>query len=269
MMLSWLSELIKYIKTGRTPRSKAKILIVCLLKLTMDLSPRQLGKYIDLLAKGMLFETDVKFRIGTVFDFFVFSKIWEHQLVSILNFRKGMIFIDVGAHIGRYTVRAGLKAGRKGTIIAVEPNIDNYRLLRENISLNGLHNCLPLNIAAYRRDAKLALYTGNDSAKNSIKTDLGKGSQKVQARALDNVLRENSVEKVDLIKIDVEGAEYDVLKGLEETLEQDSPVLMVELLKKDEKKVLQLMKGLQYQESIVDSSDYEGGLIYYSFKKSK
>jgi hypothetical protein len=60
-----------------------------------------------------------------------------------------------------------------------------------------------------------------------------------------------------------------VLKGLEENLKQNNPVLMVELLKKDVKKVLQLMKKLQYQESIIDSSNYGGGLTYYAFKKSE
>jgi FkbM family methyltransferase len=179
-----------------------------------------------------------------------------------------MTFVDVGAHIGRYTIRAGLKAGKQGRIIAIEPNKNNYQLLLKNINLNGLQNCIPLNIAAYCIDSELILFTGSDSAKNSIKTNSRRGSQKVKAKTLDNVLIENRIQKVDLIKIDVEGAEYDVLKGLERTLKQNNPILMVEVLRKDENKVLRYMKQLKYKENAIDYCPaYEGGLTYYSFKK--
>lgn len=70
---------------------------------------------------------------------------------------------------------------------------------------------------------EISLFTGPNSAQHSIKEDFGEGSFKTRARALDNVLKEKGIEGIDLIKIDVEDAEFEVLKGLENTLKKQKP----------------------------------------------
>ncbi|MHA1664402.1 MAG: FkbM family methyltransferase [Candidatus Njordarchaeales archaeon] len=75
---------------------------------------------------------------------------WEH-----LKLNKGDVFVDVGAHIGKYTVPVAKIVGENGLVIAVEPHPENYRTLVKNIRLNDLKNVLALNIAAWSEECKL------------------------------------------------------------------------------------------------------------------
>jgi FkbM family methyltransferase len=226
------------------------------------------NKYFDLIAQRMSFETDVKFYIRTPFDFFILSFIWEQELQGVFRFEEGMNFLDIGAHIGKYTIRAGMKIGKEGKVVAIEPDKDNFDLLVRNIEANGLQNCVALNLAAYRADTEVNLFLASTSREHSIMEDFGKGSRKVTARALDSVLEEIGIEKVDLIKIDVEGAELEVLEGLENTLTKQNPLLIVEILKRDEDKVIRYLGSLYYKKELLHVlPDYKGGLMFYCFKK--
>jgi FkbM family methyltransferase len=262
--------LVKNIQTGRTLSNKLKIIEICILEYLQDQGPTILKKFIDRLANGMIFETDVKFIIRIPNDFFTVSSLWEEELQQTFAFRKGMNFLDVGAHIGKYTLRASGKVGKDGKIISIEPNIDNFRLLLKNIELNGLTNCIPLNIAAYNRDAEIDLFFGMTPARGSVIENFGRGSCKVKARPLDCVLAEIGIESVNLIKIDVEGAEYEVLKGLENTLRDKDPVIIMEIMKRDQEKVIDYLKSLDYRPKLLNTYlPFRGGLMFYQFKKQQ
>lgn len=265
-----LTSAVEFLKSGKNLSDNLKIVGIFALSFFRNRSPNRIRQLFDVPVRGLILETDVKFRIRTVFDFFVFSNVWERQLEKAFEWKKGMRFLDIGAHIGRYTVRAGLNIGDEGRVIAVEPNSENFKLLVENLRLNSLQNCTPLNIAAYSSDTQLPLYMGVDSAKNSIKEDTGKGYCTVQAKTLDHVLADAGLDGVDLIKIDVEGAEYDVLEGLENTLRRGSPVIVVEVLEQDARRIIQYMHNLNYRETVLHfSPDYKGGISYYCFKKDE
>jgi len=260
--------LINSARTGKNPSNKIKISIVWLLRCVQELSPPKTRKYLDFITHGMTIETDVKFQIRTPHDFFIFSSLWEKELKDTLKFTKGMNFLDVGAHIGKYTLRAAAKIGNQGKVIAIEPDRNNFALLVRNIELNKLHNCIPLNLAAYSTDGEVNLFLGPSSAEHSITEDSKKGSYKVKAKALDNVLNEIRIEKVDLIKIDVEGAELEVLKGLRKTLKKDNPTLVIELLKTDRNKIINYLADLGYKEKLLHVYlPYKGGLMYYRFTR--
>lgn len=263
-----IKELVRQLQTGRNLPSKWKIFEICLLKYLEGRGPTGMKRYVDLLVNGMLIETDVKFFIRTLNDFFIFSSLWEEELKNAFAFRKGMIFLDVGAHIGKYSLRAALKVGDGGRIIAVEPDRDNFSLLVENIDINGVTNCIPLNLAAYHTDTEIKLFFGVTPAQHSVIEDFGRGSRKVQARALDNVIAERGIEHVDLIKVDVEGAEYEVLKGLENTLINQNPVLVIEIMKRDEAKIVKYLESLGYRRKLLHVFlPFRGGLMFYQFKK--
>ena len=263
-----IRELGRHIQTGRNVSSKLKIVQICFLKYAEGRSPIAIKKVIDLFVNGMLIETDVKFFIRTLNDFFIFSSLWEKELQNAFKFKKGMNFLDVGAHIGKYTLRASLKIGEEGKVIAVEPDKDNFGLLLKNLKANGVTNCIPLNIAAYYKDAEIPLFLGVTPAQHSVKEDFGRGSHRVQARPLDNVLAEMGIERVDLIKIDVEGAEYEVLKGLENTLINRSPVLVIEIIRKDQAKVIKYLESLGYRTRLLHVFlPFRGGLMFYHFEK--
>ncbi|MEM4035811.1 MAG: FkbM family methyltransferase [Fervidicoccaceae archaeon] len=148
---------------------------------------------------------------------------WDHLRVC-----RGCVFVDVGAHVGKYTVPVAKIVGDEGLVVAVEPHPENYETLVENIELNGLSNVVALNIAAWSGEGALKLFIGDSGGHHSLKVNRGLGSVEVRARALDDVLDELGVERVDCVKIDVEGAELEVLKGLVKTLERFRPTVIVE-----------------------------------------
>jgi FkbM family methyltransferase len=218
----------------------------------------------------MIVDADVRFTIGTLLDFRIFSSSWESELRELFELDKGMNFLDVGAHIGKYAIRAAVMVGDNGTVIAVEPDKRNFELLVKNIALNNLRNCMPLRIAAYSSNGEITLFRGPSCAEHSISEDFGKGSYKVRARVLDDVLKELGIARVDLIKIDVEGAELEVLRGLEETLRKESPRLIIEVLKRDEANIVRYLNNLAYRERLASFfPPYRGGLSHYYFKKEE
>ena len=72
--------------------------------------------------------------------------------------KEGDIVVDVGAHIGRYTLIAANRVGRNGKVVAVEANPDNFEMLNNNVKLNRLTNVTSLNYAAYSHETKIKLY---------------------------------------------------------------------------------------------------------------
>jgi FkbM family methyltransferase len=160
--------------------------------------------------------------------------------------------------------------GDNGAVMAVEPDKRNFELLVKNIALNNLRNCIPLRIAGYSSNREIALFRGPSCAEHSVNEDFGKGSYKVRARVLDDVLKVLGIARVDLIKIDVEGAELEVLRGLEETLREENPRVIIEVLKRDEIKIVHYLNDLAYRERLVRFLPaYRGGLSHYYFKKEE
>lgn len=256
------------IVAGRSLRSKLRIFVLCVLGFVQRISPFWLRRDFDFLVRGMVVEADVRFAIRTLFDFRIFSFSWEPELAELFELEEGMVFLDVGAHIGKYAVRAAVKVGDSGRVVAVEPDRDNFQLLVKNIALNGLRNCIPLRIAAYSSEGEITLFKGPSSAEHSTSEDFGKGSYKVRARVLDNVLKEIGVAGLDLIKIDVEGAEIDVLRGLEGTLRKGKARLIMEVMKRDDAGVVGYLNGLDYRERLISFyPSYRGGLSHYCFEK--
>jgi FkbM family methyltransferase len=257
---------VESVKTGKTSSSKLKIFIIFLLSVLQGRGPSRMRRYFDLAVRGFLLETDVKFYIGAIHDFFVFSPSWEGELRNVFLLQNGMKFIDVGAHIGKYTIRAARMVGSRGRVVAVEPDKDNFEFLVKNIKINALRNCIALNVAAGSTDGEIPLFFGPNSAEHSVKQNFGKGFRRVPLKALDNILTDKGIGNVDLVKVDVEGAEYEVVKGLEKTLTNNKPTVIIEVLVRDKDKVVQYMKGLGYKEKILNMyPSYRGGLIHYSF----
>jgi len=172
-----------------------------------------------------------------------FHMMVAHELDIIeRNFspKEGDVVIDVGAHIGPYTLKAAKRVGLNGKVIAIEADPENFDILNRNIQLNKLTNVIALNYAAYSKEDKIRLYLlkGKESSYtkyNTVMTDRA-GNEKrfveVQANTLDYLLQSNGIkhEQVNWIKIDVEGAEFDVLKGAKDILSKSNNIsLLIEI----------------------------------------
>ncbi len=122
--------------------------------------------------------------------------------------------VDVGAHIGYHTILMADVAGPAGRVVAVEPTHYNLQFLRHNIRLNHMHNVTALPYAAGSKNETQRLYRGANSLMNSFYADntLGEagGSEDVTVIPLDSLIQG----PVDLIKLDIEGAEIDALQGM-------------------------------------------------------
>jgi FkbM family methyltransferase len=178
-------------------------------------------------------------------SFEVVSPEFEGFMKAWFEPRKNDVVVDVGAHIGKYALSSAKVVGNEGTVLAVEPHPINYRTLVRNIELNKIRNVIPVNLAAWNMDTKLKFFVAKSTAQHSIKTNAGLGSFEVEARALDHVL--SAYDRIDWIKIDVEGAEYETLCGLEQVISNCRPKILIEVFSKNADKVKGFFKNQEYQ----------------------
>jgi len=156
-------------------------------------------------------------------DLAVAHPLYELKVVQFLSSRlkKGDVFIDCGAHIGKYTLLASKLVGARGKVVAIEANPETYLVLTKNLYLNKLTNVTPLNYVIYSHEASAKLFychpteTGGSSLKRGhplLKTTEVKAI-KVRTTTLDYLLSQLGIDRVDWIKLDVEGVETEVLQG--------------------------------------------------------
>ncbi len=150
--------------------------------------------------------------------------------------RAGMTFVDVGANMGLYTLFAAQTVGPTGRVVAFEPSSREYGMLKQNIALNALKNVRAIPRAISNRDGQVELLVA--SLKNSGHNTMGKfgyaatfpeGTERVGVEQLDNFLAREGYERVDVIKMDAEGAELAALQGAMNTLRRLHPALLVEI----------------------------------------
>jgi FkbM family methyltransferase len=177
---------------------------------------------------------------------FTLSSEYEKYVWKYFKPALGDVFVDVGANIGKYTLQVARIVGGEGLVITLEPHPGNYRALLRGIQLNGFRNIVPFNVAAWDRDCKLKLFVHEASVYHSTKLDVGLGYVEVEARTIDQVIVELSIKQVDWIKIDVEDAEIEVLRGLKKTLAKYAPRLIIEVQWKNLKGILKLTESYHY-----------------------
>ncbi len=143
----------------------------------------------------------------------VIRDIHEYGHYQLLEPMEGEVVVDVGAHIGAFTLKTALKVGREGQVIALEPHPDNYELLLSNIKRNRLDNVKAVNAAVLDKNGEARLYLSAGSIAHSTLFNRGLGHLKVTAKSLDTILAELDCNRVDAVKIDAEGAEALVIRG--------------------------------------------------------
>src|SRR5215217_2314063 len=158
----------------------------------------------------------------------------EDHIIEHFTPRQGDVVVDIGAHMGRYTIIAAKRVGTKGKVMAIEANPSNFEMLNRNIKLNQLVNIISLNNAVYSKETKIKLYLPGeelgDTIYNTIISDRAKNEDKfveVNANTLDYLLQSKGIKQVNWIKIDVEGAEFEVLKGATNILSNSKDIALL------------------------------------------
>ncbi|NOT51429.1 MAG: FkbM family methyltransferase [Chitinophagaceae bacterium] len=148
--------------------------------------------------------------------------------------KPGMDVIDIGAHIGLFSVICSQLTQGKGKIICFEPTPGTHKLLLETLKLNHSKNVTPVQAAVSDKVGNATFYistadegcNSNSLVKNREEKDLF--AYDVKLETIDNITAGHSL-KPSLIKIDVEGAELDTIKGGVQTFKNHKPVLIIGL----------------------------------------
>ena len=148
----------------------------------------------------------------------------------------GMTFVDIGANDGLYSVFASKYVGEEGTVIAIEPSQREFSRLEGNIKLNQVANIRTVRaaISNFEGEAQLKVANYSHAGQNTLGDFIYEGVycsevETVPVKRLDYLLEEEQIEGIDVIKMDVEGAELSVLQGGQEVLHKFQPVLLLEL----------------------------------------
>jgi len=164
------------------------------------------------------------------FEYFESKKLRKHL-------KPGMIYVDVGTNIGWHLLNASYLVGPKGKVVGFEPSKNIYATLQRNINLNQNNNISTYNIAVGDKDEVLELVRidhGNDGAstlhpKKGVNFDHD-DKELVEVRHGNNLFDALNLRHIDLLKVDVEGHEISVLKGLSSILQSGRvQSIMIEL----------------------------------------
>lgn len=151
--------------------------------------------------------------------------------------KSGMIFLDVGAHFGYFTLLGSYLVGKAGQVHSFEPTPSTFKVLKRNVS--GKTNIFLNNLAVFseKKDISLNDYGVTYSAFNSIYgarlpqnviRKLRAKTHNVEAISIDEYVNKKRI-KPNFIKIDAESAEYDILIGMEKTMAKCYPIITIEV----------------------------------------
>ena len=160
------------------------------------------------------------------------GSIWEEHMTNLVTtvLHPGMTFIDVGANVGWFSLAASRLVGPEGKVIAVEANPDTYDLLRTNLEINGFSDrATAWRKAAWHEDAELEFHVmrkhkggcsvRRDAVARAVDLHDDAETIRVEAMRLDDMVGDEL--PVHLVKIDAEGAEPSVLRGMRRIMAQN------------------------------------------------
>ena len=151
--------------------------------------------------------------------------IWEPEATAFLNrrLRPGDTFIDVGANIGYFSLLAAKRVGPGGRVIAVEASPPVFERLVSNVNLNHARHVRTLNVAAAAEKGQVKLYCGQDcncGATSVVPDESDVVIAEVDAAPLTDLISDHDWNSARVVKIDVEGAEAGVIRGLGSLIEK-------------------------------------------------
>lgn len=192
-----------------------------------------------------------RYSISDIQSLTVFDPEYEKEVTQKLIALSGSdsVFIDVGAHVGRYTI---LLADLCKIVISIEADPVNFKKLNKNIEINGVDNVTLIHKAMSNRQGAIKFYLGKTKGVGSIKKKNGKCYIQIESDTLDSTIETLNIAP-SVIKIDVEGAELDVLRGFTKTLRLSRPIVICEVFKENWEAVKYFLNTLNYRYSYLDS----------------
>tara|TARA_Y200000002_G_scaffold304941_1_gene260634 strand:- start:110 stop:910 length:801 start_codon:yes stop_codon:yes gene_type:complete len=174
------------------------------------------------------------------------------------------VFIDVGAHTGLYTI-ASLKANRKNTVVCFEPYFMNLSRLITNLRLNSLFNNVSTILGAVSNfDGKSKFKITTEKSYMSKGGKLSEEGQDTDVYKLDTLFYKKFKKKLNAIKIDTEGEDFNVLLGAEKLIKEHKPKILIEVREKNKLDIVNFLKSNSYKIYNIRDLDNE-----FNFEKNK
>jgi FkbM family methyltransferase len=169
---------------------------------------------------------------------------YEPEMVRLFEklLKPGMILLDIGAHIGQYTLVASQLVGESGAVHSFEPDPETFKWLSANLRLNQRKNVHLNQLALSDAPGKTTFYlsTPDDIGCNSLAKPANYSGREVEVTTttVDSYLEQQRVPRVDLLKADIEGAEYAMLSGACSLLSSDhKPIIIMEFEEASQRKL--------------------------------
>jgi FkbM family methyltransferase len=157
----------------------------------------------------------------------------EHVIAARLREQldgEGAVFVDVGANVGYHTVGLGRHLARKGgSVFAFEPIAANHDRLLGNVARNKLDNVHVEKAGLWDRDTTMEVGRSTRGSSNVSLASTGEITETVRLLRFDDWVRDRGLDRVDVVKMDIEGAEVRALKGMRAAVGRFRPVLFVEI----------------------------------------
>lgn len=164
---------------------------------------------------------NVEITINSDADESVFGEIFqerEYKMLEPVITKAAAPIVDIGAHVGMFSVYCSvLNSGVR--IFAYEPDEDNFAAMKDNLQDNNVKNVVAKNVAVGAEIGQRTLFVSNDSHNHSLLSaeaagDFSGEEKDVQVVTLTRILEQNRLERVSLVKMDCEGAEFEILLNL-------------------------------------------------------
>lgn len=229
-----------------------------------------IGIYFKTIKKeNMILETrdKLKIKIRTKStDIMQLGTVWFTNDYNVQGFeiKNNDIIVDIGAHIGLFSLFAS-QFCKSGKIYCFEPIKENYEILLDNIDLNKIKNIIPLNLAVSKENEPVRIYMNSDESAHSIFPQ-GNEFVEVKSTTIEKIFDEQKIENCDLLKIDCEGAEYQIIDSIPEKYFSRINKVIIEYHLIDEKlelyqNLMKKLKDLSFKTKTLKLSE-SIGMIY-------
>ena len=187
--------------------------------------------------------------------------------ISKAALKEGDVVLDIGSYCGTQTIFFSRLVGKTGAVLAFEPDAVTFKSLEENIAEHKCLNITALNIGLYSSDGEIG-FSGDSGMGASISSE---AAFKIKVRRLDSICKEYNLQKIDFIKMDIEGAEIDVLESSKEVILKYKPRFIIEPHFIDgvlnDKQIIALFDELNYETQIVKQGTFDYLPLLYSYPK--
>lgn len=201
---------LSWILSGKSP---AKFLILLCKLWYFALSRKLTGVKKDFVITGRYNQSQLKFYLRYVMDIAVLVEVFIYKEYEWFPVENPKVIIDLGAHFGDTTLYYAAKFPN-AKIISVEPSPENYQRLVKNVK--NMPNIVPVQAAIGDQDGFVELSLGDSTFGHSVisrKDEVSKVT--VVQKSIQTLFFENDIEKADLIKFDIEGAEFKLFESLD------------------------------------------------------